>query len=163
MLKKSQTEMSVLVTPEMANFNGNMHGGELLKLLDRVAYTCATRYCGRYAVTLSVDQVTFKQSIKIGELLTFYASVNYTGRSSMEIGVKVIAENLQEQSTRHTNTCYFTMVSVDENSKPCPVPKFKPESEKELERFQLAEQRRERRMLQNKVDAMIKSKSTPSN
>ena len=159
MLKKSQTEMSVLVTPEMANFNGNMHGGDLLKLLDRVAYTCATRYSGRYAVTLSVDQVTFKQSIKIGELLTFLASVNYTGRTSMEIGVKVIAENLQEQSIRHTNTCYFTMVSVDENSKPRPVPKFEPESEKELERFQLAEQRRERRMLQNKVDAMIKSKS----
>ena len=155
--------MSVLVTPEMANFNGNMHGGDLLKLLDRVAYTCATRYCGRYAVTLSVDQVTFKQSIKIGELLTFLASVNFTGRTSMEIGVKVIAENLQEQSIRHTNTCYFTMVSVDENSKPCPVPKFEPQSEKELERFQLAEQRRERRMLQNKVDAMIKSKSTPSN
>ena len=155
--------MSVLVTPEMANFNGNMHGGDLLKLLDRVAYTCATRYCGRYAVTLSVDQVTFKQSIKIGELLTFLASVNYTGRTSMEIGVKVIAENLQEQSLRHTNTCYFTMVSVDENSKPCPVPKFEPETAKEVERFQLAEQRRERRMLQNKVDAMIKSKSAPSN
>jgi acyl-CoA hydrolase len=163
MLKKSQTEMSVLVTPEMANFNGNMHGGDLLKLLDRVAYTCATRYCGRYAVTLSVDQVTFKQSIKIGELLTFFASVNYTGRTSMEIGVKVIAENLQEESLRHTNTCYFTMVSVDENSQPYPVPKFQPESEKEIERFKLAEQRRERRMLQNKVDAMIKSKSSEAN
>ncbi|WDE96805.1 acyl-CoA thioesterase [Lentisphaera profundi] len=160
MLKKSQTEMSVLVTPEMANFNGNMHGGDLLKLLDRVAYTCATRYCGKYAVTLSVDQVTFKQSIKIGELLTFLASVNYTGRTSMEIGVKVIAEDLHQQSLRHTNTCYFTMVAVDKDSKSVVVPKFEPETPKEAERFQLAEQRRERRMLQNKVDAMIKSKDS---
>ena len=156
MLKKSQTEMSVLVTPEMANFNGNMHGGDLLKLLDRVAYTCATRYCGHYAVTLSVDKVNFKQSIQMGELLTFLASVNYTGRTSMEIGIKVMAENLHKQSVRHTNTCYFTMVAVDDNSKPIQVPKFKPETEKEIQRFQLAEQRRERRILQDKMDAMIK-------
>ncbi len=156
MLKKSQTEMSVLVTPEMANFNGNMHGGDLLKLLDRVAYTCATRYCGHYAVTLSVDKVNFKQSIQMGELLTFLASVNYTGRTSMEIGIKVMAENLHKQSVRHTNTCYFTMVAVDDNSKPIQVPKFKPETEKEVQRFQLAEQRRERRILQDKMDAMIK-------
>ena len=148
--------MSVLVTPEMANFNGNMHGGDLLKLLDRVAYTCATRYCGHYAVTLSVDKVNFKQSIQMGELLTFLASVNYTGRTSMEIGIKVMAENLHKQSVRHTNTCYFTMVAVDDNSKPIQVPKFKPETEKEIQRFQLAEQRRERRILQDKMDAMIK-------
>jgi acyl-CoA hydrolase len=104
--------------------------------------------------------VTFKQAIKIGELLTFMASVNFTGRTSMEVGVKVIAENLHLQSIRHTNTCYFTMVAVDESSKAVEVPKFVPETPKEKERFQLAEQRRERRMLQNKVDAMIKSKES---
>ena len=156
MLNKHQTEMSVLVTPEMTNFHGNMHGGDILKLLDRVAYTCATRYCGQYTVTLSVDKVIFKQSIKIGELVTFLASVNYTGRTSMEIGVKVIAEDIKNQHVRHTNTCYFTMVAVDENGKAVPVPKLEPSDSKEIQRFQLAEQRREQRILQQKTDAMIK-------
>ena len=151
--------MSVLVTPEMTNFHGNMHGGDILKLLDRVAYTCATRYCGQYTVTLSVDKVIFKQSIKIGELVTFLASVNYTGRTSMEIGVKVIAEDIKNQHVRHTNTCYFTMVAVDENGKAVPVPKLEPKDAKEIQRFQLAEQRREQRILQQKTDAMIKRSS----
>ena len=159
MLNKHQTEMSVLVTPEMTNFHGNMHGGDILKLLDRVAYTCATRYCGQYTVTLSVDKVIFKQSIKIGELITFLASVNYTGRTSMEIGVKVIAEDIKNQHVRHTNTCYFTMVAVDENGKAVPVPKLDPQESKEIQRFQLAEQRREQRILQQKTDAMIKRSS----
>jgi acyl-CoA hydrolase len=156
MLNKHQTEMSVLVTPEMTNFHGNMHGGDILKLLDRVAYTCATRYCGQYTVTLSVDKVIFKQSIKIGELITFLASVNYTGRTSMEIGVKVIAEDIKNQHVRHTNTCYFTMVAVDADGKAVPVPKLEPQESKEIQRFQLAEQRREQRILQQKTDAMIK-------
>ena len=115
MLNKSETEMAVLVTPAMANFHGNMHGGDILKLLDQVAYTCATRYCGTYTVTLSADKVTFKQSIKIGEMLTFLAKVNYTGRTSMEVGIKVMSENLQTKQIRHTNTCYFTMVAIDED------------------------------------------------
>ncbi|MEE4464013.1 hotdog domain-containing protein, partial [Azotobacter chroococcum] len=77
----AQLTMTVLMTPDMANFSGNVHGGTLLKLLDEVAYACASRYAGRYAVTLSVDQVTFRQPIKVGELVTFLASVNYTGSS----------------------------------------------------------------------------------
>jgi acyl-CoA hydrolase len=78
-----QTEMTELVTPGMANFSGNMHGGELLKLLDKVAYTCAMRFSGQYAVTLSVDNVLFKQPIHIGEMITCLATINYTGRTSM--------------------------------------------------------------------------------
>ena len=90
-----QTEMTVLVTPDMANFSGNMHGGELLKLLDKVAYTCAMRYSGHYAVTLSVDNVLFKEPIHIGELVTCLATINYTGNTSMEIGIKVVAEDIR--------------------------------------------------------------------
>ena len=78
--------MTVLMTPDMANFSGNVHGGAILKLLDQVAYACASRYAGQYVVTLSVDQVTFKQPIHVGELVTFLAAVNHTGTSSMEIG-----------------------------------------------------------------------------
>jgi acyl-CoA hydrolase len=137
--------MSVLVTPDMSNFGGNMHGGELLKLLDQVAYTCAMRYCGHYVVTLSVDNVLFKQAISIGELLTFKAAVNYTGRTSMEVGIKVIAENLEEGTVRHTNTSFFTMVAVDVNGKPTPVPPFEPRTDEERERCEAARQRHELR------------------
>ncbi|MEN9455422.1 MAG: hypothetical protein RL210_941, partial [Pseudomonadota bacterium] len=79
---RHQLEMTVLMTPDMANFAGNVHGGTILKLLDQVAYACASRYAGRYVVTLSVDQVTFRQPIHVGELVTFLAAVNYTGNTS---------------------------------------------------------------------------------
>src|SRR4051812_19328784 len=80
----SRLSMTVLMTPDMSNFSGNVHGGLLLKLLDQVAYTCASRYARAYAVTLSVDQVVFREPVHVGELVTFAASVNYTGRTSME-------------------------------------------------------------------------------
>ena len=114
--------MSVLMTPDRANFSGNVHGGELLKLLDQVAYACASRYAGCYVVTLSVDQVLFKEPIKVGEMVTFLASVNYVGRTSMEVGIKVVAEDIQNRCVRHTNSCYFTMVAVDQHGKPTRVP-----------------------------------------
>ena len=94
--------MTVLMSPDMANFSGNVHGGAILKLLDQAAYACAARYAGRYVVTLSVDQVTFLQPIHVGELVTLLASVNYTGRSSMEIGIKVITEPLDSPEGKKT-------------------------------------------------------------
>jgi acyl-CoA hydrolase len=102
--------MTVLMTPDTANFAGNVHGGHLLKLLDQVAYACASRYAGRYVVTLSVDQVTFREPIFVGELVSFLASVNHTGTSSMEVGVKVLAQEIRTQAVRHVNSCFFTMV-----------------------------------------------------
>jgi acyl-CoA hydrolase len=117
-----QLTMTVLMTPDMANFTGNVHGGTVLKLLDQVAYACASRYAARYVVTLSVDQVMFRQPIHVGELVTFLASINHTGSSSMEVGIKVIAENFRSQVVRHVNSCFFTMVAVDDERKPTPVP-----------------------------------------
>jgi len=113
--------MSEVMTPERANFAGNIHGGHLLQLLDKVAYACAARYSGNYVVTLSVDQVLFKQPIHVGELVTCLANINYVGRTSMEVGIKVIAENLETGEVRHTNSCYFTMVSLDKKNKPAAV------------------------------------------
>jgi len=136
-------QMSVLVTPDMANFSGHMHGGELLKALDKVAYTCAMRYAAAYVVTLSVDKVLFKQPIYMGELVTFLALVNYTGRTSMEIGIKVIAEDLVKKSLRHTNSCYFTMVALDEKGSPKSIPTFLPQTEQEKLRFQRAKKRKD--------------------
>ena len=141
-MRDHTTEMTVLVTPDMSNFGGNMHGGELLKLLDQVAYTCAMRYCGNYVVTLSVGNVLFKEAIAIGELLHFRASVNYTGNTSMEIGIRVIAENLEAGTERHTNTSYFNMVSVNREGKPIPVTPFTPSTEEEKKRWKDAEKRR---------------------
>ncbi|RJG12783.1 acyl-CoA thioesterase [Pseudomonas cavernicola] len=141
----AQLSMTVLMTPDMANFSGNVHGGTLLKYLDEVAYACASRYAGRYVVTLSVDQVIFREPIHVGELVTFLASVNYSGTSSMEIGVKVVTENIREQSVRHTNSCFFTMVAVDDAGKPTAVPPRQPQSADEKRRFKQAQQRRQLR------------------
>jgi len=115
--EKSLT-MCLLMTPDMANFAGVVHGGAMLKLLDQVAYACAAKYSRSYVVTASLDQVFFTQHIKVGELVTLYAHVNYVGTSSMEIGIKVVAENLTSHEQRNTISCFFTMVAVDENGKP---------------------------------------------
>jgi acyl-CoA hydrolase len=134
--------MTVLMTPDKANFSGKVHGGALLKLLDEVAYACASRYAGRYCVTLSVDQVTFREAIHVGELVHFMARVNYTGTSSMEVGVKVVAENIRERSVRHVNSCFFTMVAVGDDGKPQAVPPLRPFTPDERRRHAAAELRK---------------------
>lgn len=156
-LPAHQLTMTVLMTPDTANFSGNVHGGTILKLLDQVAYACASRYAGRYVVTLSVDQVMFRQPINVGELVTFLASVNHTGTSSMEIGIKVIAENIRTQEVRHVNSCFFTMVSVDEERKPVPVPALRPFSPDEKRRFEAAKIRKQIRqeMEQRQLDLRL--------
>jgi acyl-CoA hydrolase len=145
---KHELSMTVLMTPDMANFAGNVHGGTILKYLDSVAYACASRYSGSYVVTLSVDRVVFRQPIHVGELVTFLASVNYTGMTSMEIGIKVVTENIQQGLMRHTNSCYFTMVAVDENRNPVQVPPLLTETEDQKRRFHEAAQRRDYRKSQ---------------
>ena len=140
-----QLSMTVLMTPDTANFSGNVHGGTILKLLDQVAFACASRYAGRYVVTLSVDQVMFRQPIHVGELVTFLSSVNHTGSSSMEIGIKVIAENIQNRVVRHVNSCFFTMVAVDDDKKPAPVTPLAPSTPDELRRHAAAELRKQMR------------------
>ncbi len=134
-------EMSILMTPDYANFIGNVHGGDLLRLLDQVAYACASRYSGHHCVTLSVDKVLFKEPIHVGELVTFRASVNYTGRTSMEIGIRVEAQNIQTRAIRHTNSSYFTMVAVD-NGTPVKVPSLSPENDLQKLRFERARKRK---------------------
>ncbi len=153
----AELSMSVLMTPDMTNFAGNVHGGTLLKLLDEVAYACASRYAGRYAVTLSVDQVIFRAPIHVGELVHFLASVNYTGNTSMEIGIKVMTENIKERSIRHTNSCFFTMVALGDDGNPIKVPTLTPTTTDGIRRFQQAKERRQiRQQLENKYNSMRK-------
>ena len=144
-LPKHELTMTVLMTPDMANFSGNVHGGTVLKLLDQVAYACASRYAGRYVVTLSVDQVTFREPIHVGERVTFLASVNFTGTTSMEIGIKVVTENIVTQSLRHANSCFFTMVAMDEQRKPAAVPPLELLTDNQRRRDAAARMRRELR------------------
>lgn len=141
-LPAHQLSMTVLMTPDTANFSGKVHGGTILKLLDQAAYACASRYAGRYVVTLSVDQVIFRQPIHVGELVSFLASVNHTGNSSMEIGVKVVAEDIRSQRIRHVNSCFLTMVAVDDDGHPTAVPPLRPFTADEKRRHAAAAARK---------------------
>ncbi len=142
--------MSELMMPDTANFSGNVHGGDLLRLLDQVAYSCASRYSGYYCVTLSCDRVLFKEPIHIGELVTFYSSVNYTGRTSMEIGIRVEAQNIRTGAIRHTNSCYFTMVAM-ENGKTVEIPQLEVKTELQRCRWEKAKKRKEMSLQSSKI------------
>ena len=123
-----------------------------------MAYACASRYAGRYVVTLSVDQVMFREPIHVGELVTFLASVNYTGTTSMEIGIKVMAENIQTRTMRHANSCFFTMVAMDEARRPVPVTPLELLTPNQIRRDSAARIRRE---LRHEVAARLKAASNP--
>lgn len=139
--------MNEIMTPDMANFTGNVHGGFLLSLLDKVAYVCASRYSGQKCVTLSVDRVFFKEPIHVGDLVTCCATVNFVGKTSMEVGIKVTAENVLTHHKRHTNTCYFTMVAIDATTKkPVPVAPLILETPIDKRRFEEAKIRRQLRL-----------------
>jgi acyl-CoA hydrolase len=151
--------MTVLTSPEMVNFSGKVHGGAMLKLLDQVAYACASRYCGHYVVTLSVDQVFFRQPIHLGELVTFLINVNFTGRTSMEVGIKVVAENPRTRVCRHVMSCFFTMIAVDEKGQPTPVPQLELVTDKDRELFEAAQRRRKLREDYDKAHRATRSSS----
>ena len=156
---RRRLEMTVLMTPDLANFSGKVHGGALLNWLDRVAFSCASRFSGKYAVTISVDQVMFKEPIEVGELVTFRASVNYAGRTSMEIGIRVEAENIRTRTRRHTNSCYFTMVAMGEDGRPAEVPDLQLETDLDRKRHRAADIRRTmRREVAEKLDAIAEGR-----
>jgi acyl-CoA hydrolase len=134
--------MTELMMPHMANLLGNVFGGVILSLVDRVAAVAAIRHAGGPCVTVSVDQVDFKEPIHVGELVVAKASVNYVGRTSMEVGVQIHAEDVPTGKRRHTNTCYVTFVAIDNAGRPRQVATVVPESSDERRRFAEAEARR---------------------
>jgi len=137
--------MTRLMTPDMANFAGNVHGGTILKLLDEAAFACASRYSKAYVMTAALDHVMFKSPIRVGDLVTFKCNVNYVGRSSMEIGIRVEGEKIREKEKYHAISCYFTMISVKEDGTPTEAPKLQIESETEAKLFEAGKMRREMR------------------
>jgi acyl-CoA hydrolase len=144
--------MTELMMPNMANVLGNVFGGVILSLVDRVAAVAAIRHARNPCVTVSIDRVDFHEPIHVGELVVAHSSVNYVGRTSMEVGVRVEAENLVTGEKRHTNSCYLTYVAVDSHGRPIPIPAVLPDNESEKRRFEAAKARRARRLEERQAE-----------
>ncbi|WP_136668694.1 acyl-CoA thioesterase [Flavobacterium sp. H122] len=134
-VKSSKVVISELMLPSHTNFSGKIHGGYILSLLDQIAFACASKFSGHYCVTASVDTVDFLAPIEVGELVTMRASVNYTGNTSMIIGIRVEAENIQTGKIKHCNSSYFTMVAKDEIGNNVPVPGLILSTDDDIRRF----------------------------
>ncbi len=134
-IQESQVTMTQLMLPSYSNFSGKIHGGFILNLMDQIAFACASKHSGYYCVTASVNKVDFLTPIEVGELVTLRASVNYTGRTSMVVGLRVEAENIQTGKVKHCNSSYFTMVAKDEDGNSVPVPGIILDSEEAIRRF----------------------------
>lgn len=141
----SRTVITELMIPSYTNFGGKIHGGILLSLMDKAAYACASRHTGTYCVTVSVDGVDFLRPVDVGDLVSLKASVNYVGRTSIVVGIRVIAENVQTNTKKHTNTCYFTMVARDGDGEPVTVPPLILETDDDIRRFVTAAERKKLR------------------
>jgi uncharacterized protein (TIGR00369 family) len=131
----SDISISELMLPSNTNFSGKIHGGYILSLLDQIAFACASKFSGNYCVTASVDTVNFLKPIEVGELVTMKASVNYVGNSSMIVGIRVEAENIQTGKIKHCNSSYFTMVAKDSEGKSTPVPGLILSNMKDVRRY----------------------------
>ncbi len=142
---ESRVEMAQAMFPVDANPAGNVFGGTIMKLIDTAAGIAAHRHCRTNVVTASMDRLDFHQPIFVGELVLLRASINYVGKTSMEVGVRVEAENLMTGEVRHTNSAYLTIVSLDENRKPKSVPQIIPKTKDENRRFKEGRDRAEQR------------------
>lgn len=134
-VRLSQTTITELMIPSYANFGGKIHGGIILSLMDKVAYACASKHAGTYCVTVSVERVEFLQPVEVGELVSLHASVNYVGKSSMIVGIRVEALNVKTAVVKHTNSSYFTMVAKGDDDKPTDVAPLLLQDEEEVKRF----------------------------
>jgi len=134
-VKSSKVTISQLMLPSYTNFSGKIHGGYILSLLDQIAFASASKFSGHYCVTASVDTVDFLNPIEVGELVTMKACVNYVGKSSMIVGIRVEAENIQTGKVKHCNSSYFTMVAKDETGNNVEVPGLILSNDEEIKRF----------------------------
>jgi len=142
----SKTIMARTMLPSDANPYGNVHGGEIMKLIDACAGAAATRHARSRVVTAFVDELSFLAPVYVGDLVTAKASVNHVGRTSMEVGVRVEAENLLTGNVVHISSAHLVFVSIDEKGGPVPLPPLIAETDDERRRMQAAEQRRKHRL-----------------
>ncbi|SMG52766.1 acyl-CoA thioesterase [Arenibacter troitsensis] len=144
--RQSRISITELMLPSHSNFGGKVHGGHILNLMDQIAFACASKHSRKYCVTASVNKVDFLNPIEVGELITLKASVNYTGRTSMVIGVRVESENVTTGKKKHCNSSYFTMVAKDADGRSAPVPGLIIEDEQGVRRFARSIQRKKQAM-----------------
>lgn len=144
----SRITISQLMHPEHANLLGNVHGGWIMKLVDEAGALACMRHAQKKVVTVAIDSMTFRQPIRIGDLIILNAEVTYAGRTSLEAEVQVLAENPITGNQTHTNTAYLVYVALDDEGKPTSVPPLQPETEDEKQKFDQAKARQERRLKQ---------------
>ncbi|MEL6535393.1 MAG: acyl-CoA thioesterase [Bacteroidota bacterium] len=152
-VEDSQVTITELMIPAYANFGGKIHGGSVLSLIDKVAYAAAARHAGSYCVTLSVDRVLFLHPIEVGQLVSLKASVNYVGNTSLIVGVRVTSEDVKTGKVWHTNSCYLTMVALDDRGNKLQVPGLKLRTQEEVRRWYEAWQRRQHAMAVRQEEA----------
>lgn len=145
-VQDSKVEVIQFMTQMDANPAGNVHGGVIMKLIDNTAGIVAARHCGTNVVTASLDRLDFHSPVFVGDLLHVKASINLVGRTSMEIGVRVEAEDWRLGCKRHTASAYLTFISLDEHYRPTPVPPIVPVTEDEKRRYEEAKERRRIRL-----------------
>jgi acyl-CoA hydrolase len=152
-VRESQHETAEIMMPQDANILGHVFGGAVMSMLDKAAAVAAIRHARTSCVTASIDRVDFREPIHVGDLVVMKASVNFAGRTSMEVGVRVEAEDMIRGDRRHTNSCYLTFVAVDRNGRPVPVPELMPETVDEQRRYEAAKERRRRRLEERNAEA----------
>ncbi len=140
--EESKVEITELMLPSHSNFGGKVHGGHILNLMDQIAFACASKHSQAYCVTASVNRVDFLNPIEVGELVTLKASINYTGRTSMVVGVRVESENITTGETKHCNSSYFTMVAKDEAGKNIVIPGLLLNGKQGIRRFARSKERK---------------------
>lgn len=150
-VKDSQITLNQLMLPEDANHMGNVHGGVVMKLVDNTGGLCAMRHAQHQVVTVAIDSMTFYSPVHVGDVLTLNASLNWVGRSSMEVGVRVVAENPLSGECTHTNTAFLVYVALDDKGQPIEVPPLILESDEERRRWADAELRQKRRLERRRI------------
>ncbi len=148
--RKPIAQITEIVLPNDANTLGNLLGGKVMHLIDIACAIAASRHCRRPVVTASIDHLDFKHPIKVGELVIVKAALNRAFRTSMEVGAKVMSENMVTGECRHTSTAYLTFVALGEDGKPIPVPEYIPQTDEEKRRWEQAAIRRENRLREAK-------------
>lgn len=140
---ESELSITELMLPSHSNFGGKIHGGHILSLMDQIAFACASKHSQKYCVTASVNRVDFLHPVEVGELLTLKAAINYTGKTSMVVGVRVESQNITTGEKRHCNSSYFTMVAKDENGGNVTIPGLLVEDNQGIRRFARSKFRKE--------------------
>ena len=161
-VSQSATVLATLVEPSQTNPMGNIHGGTIMKLADQAGAAAAIRHAGRICVTASIDRLDFLNPVNVGDLVTLKSSVNYVHRTSMEVGVRIEAENMLTGTVKHVASAYLIFVALDEHCKPVPIAPVIPQSEAEQLRYQQGQLRYKQRQ-ENRAQhrALLESQRTP--